>query len=72
MTTDVDGNLACPWERSIGLEEVARSPALAPLAALTPAIGARDLEALSDLVVSGLDPEEAGDLLTIIFIVAGC
>jgi len=63
----------CPWERAIGLEEVARCPALAPLAVLTPAITASDLGRLADAVErSALDREEAGDLLAVTYLVGGC
>jgi len=63
----------CPWERAISIEEVARCPALAPLAVLTPAIGARDLRQLAEAVErSALDREEAGDLLAVTYLVGGC
>jgi predicted transposase YdaD len=63
----------CPWERPIGVAEVARCPALAPLAILTPGVGRGELDALREAVEgSGLPREEAGDLLAVTFFVGGC
>ena len=63
----------CPWEHPIGIEQVRRCPALAPLAALTPGITAADLPALGRVIDEApeLTPAARLDLRALTYFIAG-
>jgi len=68
-----DYEVFCPWKQTIGLEQVARHPALAPLAALTPGITEASLPELRRVVEASpaLTAAARADVLALTYFIAG-